>query len=92
MALTCPIIIMAFIALGCGGGMIAKTTKVPLWDSTRVSNLSAAIFYLSSIACDLFIAGSQVYLFHKSRTGIGRLGGLITKLTVLVVNVGLLTR
>ncbi|KAF9242293.1 hypothetical protein BU15DRAFT_60423 [Melanogaster broomeanus] len=42
-------------------------------------------------SCDVAIAGSQVYLFHKSRTGIGRLGGLITRLTILVVNVGLLT-
>ncbi|KAF8128866.1 hypothetical protein EV363DRAFT_1505020 [Boletus edulis] len=44
----------------------------PQWESTRGSNLSAMIFYFSSIACDLLIAGSQAYLFHKSRTGIGR--------------------
>ncbi|KAF8423432.1 hypothetical protein L210DRAFT_2142170 [Boletus edulis BED1] len=35
-------------------------------------HLSATIFYISSIACDLLIAGSQAHLFHKSRTGIGR--------------------
>ncbi|KIJ59903.1 hypothetical protein HYDPIDRAFT_118020 [Hydnomerulius pinastri MD-312] len=89
--LTFPIIVLAFIALGCGGAMLVKTIRSPYWENTRVSNLSASIFYLASIACDIFIASSQVYLFHKSRTGIGRLGSLITKLTVLVVNVGLLT-
>ncbi|KAF9224737.1 hypothetical protein BS17DRAFT_46993 [Gyrodon lividus] len=87
MLLACPIVVLAFVALA----MLAKTVRSPLWKSTHVSNLSASIFYLASITCDVVIAGSQVYLFHKSRTGIGRLGGLITRLTVLVVNVGLLT-
>ncbi|KAH7927531.1 hypothetical protein BV22DRAFT_1031720 [Leucogyrophana mollusca] len=91
MHLTIPIVVLAFVGLACGGGMIAKTIKDPSWDHTRVSNLPASLFYFSSIACDILIAASQVYLFHKSRTGIGRLGGLITKLTVLVVNVGLIT-
>lgn len=71
--------------------MVVKTVRDPLWDSTHVSNLPASSFYLSSMACDFLIAATQVYLFHKSRTGIGRLGGLITRLTVLVVNVGLIT-
>ncbi|KAH0831107.1 hypothetical protein J3R83DRAFT_13673 [Lanmaoa asiatica] len=72
----------------------SPSVKTPQWQSTRGSNSSALIFYLASIACDLLIAGSQAYLFQKSRTGIGRhvsLGGLITRLTILVVNVGLLT-
>ncbi|KAG1752046.1 hypothetical protein EDB19DRAFT_1993630 [Suillus lakei] len=57
----------------------------------RDPQLPASSFYLSSMACDFLIAATQVYLFHKSRTGIGRLGGLITRLIVLVVNVGLIT-
>ncbi|KAG6369137.1 hypothetical protein JVT61DRAFT_14227 [Boletus reticuloceps] len=71
---------------------LTYSTVNPQWQNTRGSNLSAMIFYFSSITCDLLIAGSQAYLFHKSRTGIGRLGGLISKLTILVINVGLLTR
>lgn len=89
--LTCPIILLAFLALGCGTAMVVETAKEPLWDSARENNLPASFFYLASTACDIYIAGSQVYLLHKSRTGIGRLSGVITKLTVLVVNVGLLT-
>ncbi|KAG0700789.1 hypothetical protein DFH29DRAFT_876362 [Suillus ampliporus] len=85
------IVLLALVALGSGGAMIIKTVRDPLWDSTHVSNLPASSFYLSSMACDVLIAATQVYLFHKSRTGIGRLGGLITRLTVLVVNVGLIT-
>ncbi|KAF8128868.1 hypothetical protein EV363DRAFT_1451372 [Boletus edulis] len=90
--LTVSIVVLAFIALGCGVAILVETIVTPQWESTRGSNLSAMIFYFSSIACDLLIAGSQAYLFHKSRTGIGRLGGLISKLTILVINVGLLTR
>ncbi|KAN0094811.1 hypothetical protein V8E55_003098 [Tylopilus felleus] len=71
--LTVPIVVLAIIALGCGGAMLAETIRTPQWQSTRGSNFSALIFYLASIACDLLIAGSQVYLFHKSRTGIGRI-------------------
>ncbi|KAI9569374.1 hypothetical protein HD554DRAFT_2171535 [Boletus coccyginus] len=107
--LTFPIVVLAFIALGCGGAMLAETyvdhvhlssildlnltssVRTPQWQSTRGTNVSAVIFYVASIACDLLIASSQAYLFHKSRTGIGRLGGLITRLTILVINVGLLT-
>ncbi|KAG6380110.1 hypothetical protein JVT61DRAFT_8196 [Boletus reticuloceps] len=89
--LTVSIVVLAFIALGCGVAILVETIVTPQWQSTRGSNLSAMIFYFSSIACDLLIAGSQAYLFHKSRTGIGRLGGLISKLTILVINVGLLT-
>ncbi|KAF8452423.1 hypothetical protein L210DRAFT_2032898 [Boletus edulis BED1] len=89
--LTVSIVVLAFIALGCGVAILVETIVTPQWESTRGSNLSAMIFYFSSIACDLLIAGSQAYLFHKSRTGIGRLGGLISKLTILVINVGLLT-
>ncbi|KAF8557469.1 hypothetical protein OG21DRAFT_1505203 [Imleria badia] len=89
--LTVPIVMLAFIALGCGGAMLAETVRIPQWQSTHGSNVSALIFYLASIACDILIAGSQVYLFRKSRTGIGRLGSLITRLTVLVINVGMLT-
>ncbi|KAG2346969.1 hypothetical protein BDR05DRAFT_958437 [Suillus weaverae] len=85
------IVLLALAALGSGGAMVVKTVRDPLWDSTHVSNLPASSFYLSSMACDFLIAATQVYLFHKSRTGIGRLGGLITRLTVLVVNVGLIT-
>ncbi|KAG2090765.1 uncharacterized protein F5147DRAFT_724475 [Suillus discolor] len=76
------------VSLGRSGG---GTIHDPLWDSTHVSNLPASSFYLSSMACDFLIAATQVYLFHKSRTGRGRLGGLISRLTVLVVNVGLIT-
>ncbi|KAG9313739.1 hypothetical protein JVU11DRAFT_6094 [Chiua virens] len=89
--LTFSIVILAFIALGCGAAMLVETVKTPEWQITSGSNSSALVFYLASIACDLLIAGSQAYLFHKSRTGIGRLGGLITRLTILVINVGLLT-
>ncbi|KAG1743699.1 uncharacterized protein EDB91DRAFT_1274327 [Suillus paluster] len=85
------IVLLASVALGSGAAMVIKTVRDPLWDSTHVSNLPASSFYLSSMACDVLIAATQVYLFHKSRTGIGRLGGLITRLTVLVVNVGLIT-
>ncbi|KAG2129420.1 uncharacterized protein EDB93DRAFT_1256287 [Suillus bovinus] len=70
---------------------ISPSIHDPLWDSTRVSNLPASSFYLSLMACDFLIAATQVYLFHKSRNGRGRLGGLISRLTVLVVNVGLIT-
>lgn len=38
----------------------------------RDPQLPASSFYLSSMACDFLIAATQVYLFHKSRTGIGR--------------------
>ncbi|KAG2063301.1 hypothetical protein BDR04DRAFT_1163897 [Suillus decipiens] len=86
-----PQVLLALVALGSGGAMVVKTVRDPLWDSTHVSNLPASIFYLSSMACDFLIAATQVYLFHKSRTGRGRLGGLISRLTVLVVNVGLIT-
>ncbi|KAF8431193.1 hypothetical protein L210DRAFT_2996523 [Boletus edulis BED1] len=89
--LTLSIVVLAFIALGYYPAILVETIVTPQWESTRGSNLSAMIFYFSSIACDLLIAGSQAYLFHKSRTGIGRLGGLISKLTILVINVGLLT-
>jgi len=89
---TFSIVILALVSLGSGGAMVVKTVRDPLWDSTHVSNLPASSFYVSSMACDVLIAATQVYLFHKSRTGIGRLGDLITKLTVLVVNVGLITR
>ncbi|KAG1803896.1 uncharacterized protein HD556DRAFT_1437632 [Suillus plorans] len=85
------IVLLALVALGSGGAMVVKTIHDPLWDSTHVSNLPASSFYLSSMACDFLIAATQVYLFHKSRTGRGRLGGLISRLTVLVVNVGLIT-
>ncbi|KAG1807454.1 uncharacterized protein BJ212DRAFT_1485575 [Suillus subaureus] len=85
------IVLLALAALGSGGAMVLEIVRDPLWDSTHVSNLPASSFYLSSMACDFLIAATQVYLFHKSRTGIGRLGGLITRLTVLVVNVGLIT-
>ncbi|EGN91841.1 hypothetical protein SERLA73DRAFT_80091 [Serpula lacrymans var. lacrymans S7.3] len=89
--LTSAIVTLSIIALGCGGALVAKTIRYPLWNDSRPSNLPASIFFVSTIACDVLIATSQVYLFHKSRSGIGRLGGLITKLTVLVVNVGLIT-
>ncbi|OAX36459.1 hypothetical protein K503DRAFT_867567 [Rhizopogon vinicolor AM-OR11-026] len=88
---TFSIVMLALVALGSGGAIVAKTVRDPLWDSTHVSDLPASTFYISSVACDVLIAATQVYLFHKSRTGIGRLGGLITRLTVLVVNVGLIT-
>ncbi|KAG1853419.1 hypothetical protein F4604DRAFT_1933316 [Suillus subluteus] len=82
------IVLLALAALGSGGAMVIETVRDPLWDSTH---LPASSFYLSSMACDFLIAATQVYLFHNSRIGRGRLGGLITKLTVLVVNVGLIT-
>ncbi|KAG1863214.1 hypothetical protein DFJ58DRAFT_725110 [Suillus subalutaceus] len=85
------IVLLALTALGSGGAMVVKTVRDPLWDSTHVSNLPASSFYLSSMACDFLIAATQVYLFQRSRAGRGRLGGLITRLTVLVVNVGLIT-
>ncbi|KAJ8595723.1 hypothetical protein M405DRAFT_878011 [Rhizopogon salebrosus TDB-379] len=88
---TFSIVMLALVALGSGGAMVVKTVRDPLWDSTHVSNLPASSFYISSMACDALIAATQVYLFRMSRSGIGRLGGLITRLTMLVVNVGLIT-
>ncbi|KAG2031379.1 hypothetical protein BDR03DRAFT_1030460 [Suillus americanus] len=85
------IALLALTALGSGAAMVVETVRDPLWDSTHVSNLPASSFYLSSMACDFLIAATQVYLFQRSRAGRGRLGGLITRLTVLVVNVGLIT-
>ncbi|KAF7332699.1 hypothetical protein MKEN_00153100 [Mycena kentingensis (nom. inval.)] len=152
--LTSTIVSLAFIALGSSTVMTTKTLRHPRWDQTRVSNLPAGIILASTVTCDLFIAFSQVWLFHRHRlarldgrdrfplplpisiqsfslrrsgsssirltsptattTEAGRrstdkslsgavvagssaendgcrLGGLITTLTVLVINVGLLT-
>ncbi|KAG2034489.1 hypothetical protein BDR03DRAFT_984347 [Suillus americanus] len=78
------IVLLALAALGSGGvtAMVVKTVRDPLWDSTHVSNLPASSFYLSSMACDFLIASTQVYLFHKSRTGIGSID--VTLFLILV--------
>ncbi|KAJ7167774.1 hypothetical protein C8R46DRAFT_1350718 [Mycena filopes] len=70
--LTTSILALAFVALGSGTAMTAKTIRNPRWDETRVSDLPAGLILASTVTCDLLIAGAQVWLFHRHRLGRGR--------------------
>ncbi|KAJ7055064.1 hypothetical protein C8F01DRAFT_1321611 [Mycena amicta] len=65
--LTTAIVSLAFVGLGSSTSMTTKTLRNPRWDETRVSNLSAGIILASTITCDLLIAFTQVWLFHRHR-------------------------
>ncbi|KAJ7265423.1 hypothetical protein B0H12DRAFT_197859 [Mycena haematopus] len=71
--LTTAILSLAFVALGSGTAMTAKTIRNPRWDETRVSNLAAGIILASTVTCDLLIANAQVWLFHRHRLKGGKL-------------------
>ncbi|KAJ7784117.1 hypothetical protein B0H16DRAFT_290136 [Mycena metata] len=71
--LTTSILALAFVALGSGTAMTAKTIRNPRWDETRVSNLPAGIILASTVTCDLLIASAQVWLFHRHRLKRGKL-------------------
>ncbi|KAF8182129.1 hypothetical protein K438DRAFT_1161699 [Mycena galopus ATCC 62051] len=71
--LTTSILSLAFVALGSGTAMTAKTFRNPRWDETRVSNLAAGIILASTATCDLLIASAQVWLFHRHRLKGGKL-------------------
>jgi len=90
--LTASIVILALLALASGGAMFIKTVRDPRWDHTSVSNTPASMILASTVACDSLIAFSQVYMFRRSGSVHSRrLGNVVSKLTILVVNVGLLT-
>ncbi|CAK5275149.1 unnamed protein product [Mycena citricolor] len=76
--LTTLVLALSFVSLGSSMAMTARTICNPRWDATRVNDLPAGMILASILSCDLLIAASQVWLFHRHRMKRGRLLAFFT--------------
>ncbi|KAF7984117.1 hypothetical protein HWV62_16740 [Athelia sp. TMB] len=56
-----------------------------------ISNLGGILQIASSLVCDVLVSASLLFYFHRSRGGLRSTDVILTKLTMLTANTGLLT-